>query len=62
MKGNYSKFRKGSRMRTRRMHWAMTKEKDFNGRTDQEATLALNPGPKRRRPGLAEMVAHKKHE
>lgn len=62
MTDNYRKFRKGPRMRTRRTHQAVTSEKDFNGRRDHEATLALNPGPRRRRPGLAETVACKTHE
>lgn len=62
MAGNYRKFRKESRMRTRRTHRAVTNEEDFNGWRDHEATLALNPGPRRRRLGLAETVAHKKHE
>lgn len=48
MTENYRKFRKGPRMRTRRTHQAVTSEKDFNGRRDHEATLALNPGPRRR--------------
>lgn len=62
MAGNYRKCRKGSRMRSRRRHRAVTNEKDFNGRRKHKATLALNPGPRRRKPGLVEMVAHKKHE
>lgn len=45
------------------MHLAMVNGKGFHGwRGAHGVTEALNPGQRRKRPGLAEMVGHKKHE
>lgn len=61
MAKNYRNFRKGSRIRTRRMNEAVFNGMDFNGRKrDHGVTQALNLGQKRKRPGLVEAVGHRR--